>query len=587
MATQPQSCLGRYELIREIARSNDVVYEAWDPHTHRRIAIKALYIPDGATVNQKEERTMRFEREARAAARLHHPNIVTLFDFGTDTGQPYLVLEFIDGPTLADVILNRGPLDADVATHFAVQLLSALGYAHTQGVVHRDIKPSNIFVCSGEHLKIADLGIARIESEQSVTSDGQIFGTPAYMSPEQVKGEPVDGRADIWAAGVVLYQMLTGIQPFTGGSVLEIGSNVIHTEPDLQIIQDHRIRGIIAKALAKDPAVRYLNAAEMSADLKTQAPATPAVVRPPASQAAPSQPTIQTMAIPVAKSRGSSVGAWVALLILAASVGTGAALLHKSGGQTAALPPAKGPETRTQVKSLDAVVSEAWEHNSLHEMAESEAFKLFPEGTQLDQYDTWCRTAIGQDYLALSQADRDAVVHTLMSRFGERAPVTFPKFQQVPPTTVIKPPFPSNQPLVTAGAPPMSNPQSILSAPPAASATMPVPGPANVSQPPMPAQNPQPAAPAQTSEPPVDTSALDRARRTNAAAMAAPASGDQGRRYRHADPEMDSDGIPVYRAPDLDDLVVLRRLNFHADRMIIRPGGVREYIGPRGVLRIR
>src|SRR2546423_9141462 len=220
MPIHAQSNLGRYELIREVARSNDVVFEGWDPKIQRRVAIKALNLPQGVSPIQERDRTLRFEREARAAARLHHPNIVTLFDFGTDGDQPFLVFEFINAPTLAQILEDQGALAPEKAISYARQLLAALAFAHSQGVIHRDIKPSNIFVASNGHLKITDLGIARIESEDSVTSDGQIFGTPAYMSPEQVKGQLIDRRTDIWSAGAVLYQMFTGGEAVTGGCVL-------------------------------------------------------------------------------------------------------------------------------------------------------------------------------------------------------------------------------------------------------------------------------------------------------------------------------------------------------------------------------
>src|ERR1700722_2038596 len=131
MPATPLTQLGRYELIREIARSNDIVYESWDPDTQRRVAVKALNLPNGASAVQRQERIIRFEREARAAARLHHPNVVTLFDFGTDDEQPFLVFEYVDGPTLADVLLQKGPLNKGNAVNYACQILAALSYAHS------------------------------------------------------------------------------------------------------------------------------------------------------------------------------------------------------------------------------------------------------------------------------------------------------------------------------------------------------------------------------------------------------------------------------------------------------------------------
>jgi serine/threonine-protein kinase len=268
MSAQSKRTLGRYELIREVARSNDIVYEAWDPVTQRRVAVKVLNLPSSASEAQKVDRKQRFEREARAAARLHHTNIVTLFDYGTEDGQDFLVFEFVEGPTLADKLLQDGPFSSDLCIEYSSQLLSALGYAHSQGVIHRDVKPSNIFVCEGNWLKISDLGIARIESETSVTTDGQIFGTPAYMAPEQVRGLDIDRRVDVWAAGVVLFQMSTGSQPFKGGSVLEIGSSVLNQEPDLDLVTDPKIRQVVAKALNKDPATGGEDGLDLGGDMR-------------------------------------------------------------------------------------------------------------------------------------------------------------------------------------------------------------------------------------------------------------------------------------------------------------------------------
>jgi len=317
MAIQPQHTLGRYELIREIARSNDIVYEGWDPDTQRRVAVKVLNIPLGSSDQQKDDRKQRFDREARAAARLHHPNVVTLFDYGTQEGRDFLVFEYIEGPTLADMLLQKGPLPSAVAIQYTTQILSALEYAHSQGVVHRDIKPSNIFVCPSDCLKIADLGIARIESEASVTTDGQIFGTPAYMAPEQVRGIDVDRRVDVWAAGVVLYQMVTASQPFKGGSVLEIGSSVLNDEPDLELIEDLAIRGVVAKALMKNRVQRFQTAREMLLGLASDV-------------AAPVSASVSATVAPVAKNSSSQQGPlgkarvaliWAASLLAAAALG--------------------------------------------------------------------------------------------------------------------------------------------------------------------------------------------------------------------------------------------------------------------------
>jgi hypothetical protein len=406
--TRLPSTLGRYELIREIARSNDVVYEAWDPHTHRRVALKALSLPDGASEAQVAERIQRFEREARAAARLHHSNIVTLFDFGTDGEQPFLVFEFIEGNTLSDVIEQRSPLDASEARGLALQMLSAVGYAHSQGVIHRDIKPGNIFLC-GDKLKIGDLGIARIESETSVTYDGQVFGTPAYMAPEQVKGQSIDRRVDIWAVGVVIYQMVTGQQPFTGGSVIEVGSNILNKGPALDLVTDPGLRAVIEKALQKDPEERYSTAAEMAIAMQNPAP----VLSAPVAVVVPPTP----LAVAPKRSKRRYVPALALSLVLTLGIVLAGVRIARSINPEQ---PRTSATTVSQTKGEDDVMAEAWEHNSLHELAQSSSFRFLPEGGKLDRLDTWCRTTIGADYLAMSPSERSAFVSKLLDRFRDR-----------------------------------------------------------------------------------------------------------------------------------------------------------------------
>ncbi|MCS7309411.1 MAG: serine/threonine protein kinase, partial [Armatimonadetes bacterium] len=208
--TPSVNALGKYQIVREIARSNDIVWEAVDPELGRRVAIKELNLPEGVTEAQRQERIQRFLREAKAAGRLSHPNIVTIHEVGVDNGRHYIVMEYLEGENLRERLQRQGAIPLKEAVDIALQVLGALEHAHRMGVVHRDIKPENIHLLPDGLVKLTDFGIARIVFEPNITLDGQIFGTPSYMSPEQIEGKEIDPRTDIFSLGVVLYEMLTG-----------------------------------------------------------------------------------------------------------------------------------------------------------------------------------------------------------------------------------------------------------------------------------------------------------------------------------------------------------------------------------------
>jgi serine/threonine protein kinase/Tfp pilus assembly protein PilF len=260
--------LGRYEIIREIARSNDIVYEAIDPQLKRRVALKELNIPPNLQGAQRRERIERFYREAKAAGTLTHPNIVTIYEVGQDNDRHFIAMEFLEGQDLQARIAAGGPLPLHEAIEISRQVLSALEFAHSRGVIHRDIKPDNIQLLPNGIVKLTDFGIARIISDPSITADGQVFGTPSYMSPEQVAGGAIDARTDIFSFGIVLYEMLTGRRPFVGDSVITITYNIMHTDPQAPAGLPYNIERVIGKALAKDPNQRYQSAAQMLADIE-------------------------------------------------------------------------------------------------------------------------------------------------------------------------------------------------------------------------------------------------------------------------------------------------------------------------------
>ena len=270
MAVSSNTVLGKYRIIREIARFNDIVYEAIDPTMARRVAVKELQIPPHLAGAQKRERIERFYREAKAAGTLSHRNIVTIHDVGQENDRHFLVMEYLEGQSLRDILQMQGALPLKETVEITLQLCDALSYAHSRGVVHRDIKPDNVHILPGGVIKLTDFGIARITAEPSITTQGQVFGTPSYMSPEQVASHSVDHRTDLFSLGITLYEMLTGRKPFLGDSVITITYNIMNIQPTMPVGVPLALQQILQRALAKDPNLRYQNAAAMAADLRAE-----------------------------------------------------------------------------------------------------------------------------------------------------------------------------------------------------------------------------------------------------------------------------------------------------------------------------
>ena len=265
---------GRYEILSVLGRgAMGVVYQARDPKINRVVALKTISMGDQSPEDAQEYRE-RFFREAEAAGRVSHPGIVTVFDIGEEpeTHAPYIVMEFVGGQSLDKLLArNDHTLLPDTAMQLTLELAEALDCAHSQGVVHRDLKPANILMTEDGHAKIADFGVAKLNLANH-TLAGRVLGTPAYMSPEQLSGDAVDGRSDLFSLGVILYTVLTGYRPFQGNSVLTVSYKVVNREPipatvlntDLPPGLDY----IIARAIAKDPAQRYQTGREMARDLQ-------------------------------------------------------------------------------------------------------------------------------------------------------------------------------------------------------------------------------------------------------------------------------------------------------------------------------
>ncbi len=262
--------IGKYEIRRQVGRgAMGVVYEAWDPAIARRVAIKALRL-EVFESSQVPDVRERFRREAQSAGRLSHPHIVTIFDYGEHEGTPYIVMEFMVGNELSRILQRGTRLPISEIVRLMTQLLSALGYAHENKVVHRDIKPANILILDDGSLKVVDFGIARVEAS-NLTDTGALMGTPAYMSPEQFLSMPVDERSDIFSAGVILYELLTGDKPFTG-SVTTIMQKVLHQDPLEPSVLNPTLSAawdaVVKRAIAKKPDARFNSARQFAETIK-------------------------------------------------------------------------------------------------------------------------------------------------------------------------------------------------------------------------------------------------------------------------------------------------------------------------------
>ncbi len=281
MSDHSVGTLGKYQIIREIARSNDIVYEAYDPVMNRRVALKELSMPGGATPQAREERTKRFLREAKAAGSMAHPNIVTIYEYGEQNGRHFIAMEYLDGHTLRNEIDTQGFLELGKSFTIAREVLKALDYAHSNGVIHRDIKPDNIQLLPDGRVKLTDFGIARLTFEPNITMDGQVFGTPSYMSPEQVVGKDIDVRSDLFSVGVILYEMISGQKPFQGDSVVAITHAIMNREPDQPRQANHVVWQFLMRAMDKSPQLRFATANAMISSLDSAEQSTKSVVAAP------------------------------------------------------------------------------------------------------------------------------------------------------------------------------------------------------------------------------------------------------------------------------------------------------------------
>src|SRR6185436_591440 len=260
--------VGKYEILGRLGSgAMGVVYHARDPLLERDVALKVM-LPQ---IARDPEQKHRFEREARAVARMMHPNVVTVFDLGYHAdGSPYIAMEFLSGNDLFHMMRATPPLSLERKVSIVVSVLEGLAHAHKVGIVHRDIKPANVFLTNEGGVKIMDFGVARF-AMGNITGTGMVVGTAEYMSPEQVRGEVVDGRSDLFSAGAMLYELVRGSRPFHADGIMAIFYKITHDDPafDFPYTPEYRaLIPILGKALAKDAATRYQNASEFADALR-------------------------------------------------------------------------------------------------------------------------------------------------------------------------------------------------------------------------------------------------------------------------------------------------------------------------------
>jgi len=354
---------GRYQIVTELGRgSMGVIYQAYDPNIDRNIALKVLRQDRVAS----EDFVNRFLKEAKAIGRLSHANIVTVYDVGKDKETIFITMELLEGASL-DEFISGGNLSHDDVVDLGSQIALALDYAHDTGIVHRDIKPTNIILNPQGMAKITDFGIAHFEdpSITQQTQAGEILGSPAYMSPEQVMGKPVDGRSDLYSLGVILYEMVTGKRPFSGGNLSAVLMAVSQDTPEAPLTVNAAVPKVLSelimKSLSKNPDDRFQTGKEMAEALQ-------ACLKPP-------EPDTQTIRIQ-GDERLKKKSVLAILLVAAVVLGAGIFYVATNRSDQASVEPAVTSDPR--VESLDSTETRA--HSLLNITSDPSGAQVFIDG---------------------------------------------------------------------------------------------------------------------------------------------------------------------------------------------------------------
>jgi eukaryotic-like serine/threonine-protein kinase len=352
--SEPEVLVGRYQLDEVLgAGGMAVVYRGTDRILHRTVAVKVLAEPQARDPVFVE----RFRREARAAGGLNHPGIVAVYDTGSDGDRHFIVMEYVEGRTLAELLRDEGRPPPRQVAEIVEQVAGGLGYAHENGIVHRDVKPANIMVTPTGDAKIMDFGIARATAGEPLTQTAAVMGTATYIAPEQAEGKAVDARTDIYALGATMYQLLTGRPPFVGGTPVAVASMHVFEQPEPPTAIDPSVpaplEAIALRALEKDPRARYQDAQEMRSDLEgflgraprsgtSDAEATAAAV-PVGAGAAMFADTSELEAVGEGSPRSSRRRAWLyAVGVVAVAALVALAVVLVAGAGNAGAPPQVG-----------------------------------------------------------------------------------------------------------------------------------------------------------------------------------------------------------------------------------------------------
>jgi len=473
-AAAPPQKVGKYEIRGVLGRgAMGIVYDGWDPVIHRRVAIKTVRLleeqdPDTA------EGLDRFKREAQAAGRLTHPNIVGVFDFGETEELAYIVMEFVEGRSLKAILDADLRLPANEAVRVMQDVLAGLAYSHGRGVIHRDIKPANIIITPDNQAKIADFGIARIEAS-NMTQAGTVMGTPAYMSPEQFMGQPVDCRTDVYSCGIMLYQLLTGERPFEGSMTAIMHKAMTATPPkpsDLAVTAPAVLDPVVARAMARRPEDRFASAADFAQALRDprslalEADGDATVVgRAPTSAAAPStRPAPQPAAppAPAAPRSRAPLLAGVGVVLIAGAAAAFFLLPKAEQPQPPSAPPSAPSMVATAVPAVPPVAAPApQDHPAPRQAAEATPPRTLPPATA-------AVSPAPQEAVPAEPAPAQTVpvpaAPAVAPASPQVAPVTTPQQQAaiVPQPVVVPPPSASVAKPIMASPPAPPDPASIL-----------------------------------------------------------------------------------------------------------------------------